>query len=509
MALHLDAKIVIVGCGISGIGAALKLTKYGFRNVRIVEATGRSGGRIRTGRLGSNIVEIGANWIHGPSQENPVFRLACHYNLLDPESVTEENQAMDVGGHPPFVPSFLRSSGGAVSPESLVPAVELFSRVLEQTQGFTQGGEPVPSLGAYLRAELPRLAEEEWRGEAAGTRDLRMALATTLVKVECCVSGTHSMDEVGLGAFGLYKTLPGLDCTFPRGFDGLIDCLMRELPEGVVSYNTPVRCIHWSDGSGAGDTHSHTHPVRVECANGQVFPADHVIVTVPLGYLKKHHDTLLKPPLPLHKLHTVQRMGFGTNNKIFLEFQEPFWEPHAEAIYLLWEDEVQLVDTVPNIHTDWVRKLFGFTVLKPTERYGHVLCGWIAGHESEHMESLSETEVLNTVTQVLRRFTGIPTLSPSRILRSQWFHDEFTCGSYSYLATGCSARDTQHLAEPLPTEHTHSRPLQVLFAGEATHGSFFSTAHGALQTGWREAERLITHYSHPSSPSPSLPSSKL
>lgn len=50
--LSLDAKIVIVGCGISGIGAALKLIKHGFRNVRIVEATGRSGGRIKTGRLG-------------------------------------------------------------------------------------------------------------------------------------------------------------------------------------------------------------------------------------------------------------------------------------------------------------------------------------------------------------------------------------------------------------------------------------------------------------------------
>lgn len=39
-------------------------------------------------------------------------------------------------------------------------------------------------------------------------------------------------------------------------------------------------------------------------------------------------------------------------------------------------------------------------------RYGHVLCGWIAGHESEYMETLSEQEVTHAITQLVRRFTG-------------------------------------------------------------------------------------------------------
>lgn len=47
-----DSQIFIIGCGISGIGAAQKLLKHGFHNVHIIEATARSGGRIRTGRLG-------------------------------------------------------------------------------------------------------------------------------------------------------------------------------------------------------------------------------------------------------------------------------------------------------------------------------------------------------------------------------------------------------------------------------------------------------------------------
>lgn len=49
------AKIVIIGCGMSGVAAAHKLVKAGFQNVRILEATARSGGRVKTGRLGEHL----------------------------------------------------------------------------------------------------------------------------------------------------------------------------------------------------------------------------------------------------------------------------------------------------------------------------------------------------------------------------------------------------------------------------------------------------------------------
>ncbi|KAG7258114.1 hypothetical protein CRUP_026714 [Coryphaenoides rupestris] len=214
-----------------------------------------------------------------------------------------------------------------------------------------------------------------------------------------------------------------------------------------------------------------------------------------------HHSTLFSPPLPLHKLHSVQRMGFGTNNKIYVEFDSPWWDADCEVIYLVWEDEQDLVDEVADVKRSWIKKLFGFTVLKPTERYGHVLCGWIAGHESEYMETLPEHEVLHEVTQLIRRFTGNPIVTPRRVLCSRWFHDPWTCGSYTYPGRGCSAQDLDNLMEPLPTKgSTQSQPLQVLFAGEATHPCYYSTVHGALLSGWREADRLISHYSSSTAP---------
>lgn len=48
----INPKIVIVGGGISGVAAAGRLVKAGFRHVRILEATLRSGGRIKTSTLG-------------------------------------------------------------------------------------------------------------------------------------------------------------------------------------------------------------------------------------------------------------------------------------------------------------------------------------------------------------------------------------------------------------------------------------------------------------------------
>ncbi|XP_028982707.1 peroxisomal N(1)-acetyl-spermine/spermidine oxidase-like [Betta splendens] len=488
--MSMSPKIVVVGCGISGICAARKLVQSGFTDVKILEATARGGGRIKTGRFGNSIIEIGANWIHGPSEENPVFCLARQYGLLDPEALNPENQAMDIKGHPPWVPNVFTSSGRKLNAEDVYPAQDMFVELLSDISDLhTQGGEPCPSVGEFIRSEVPQRVAERWKDDDATTRSLQMSAISNLLKAECCVNGTHSMDEVGLASYGLYKTLPGLDCTFPGGYEGLVKNLMSELPSDLVIFNKPVRCVHWTQSE------PRENAVIVECDDGERFTADHVIVTVPLGYLKKHQATLFRPPLPLHKMHSVQRLGFGTNNKIFVEFDSPWWDAECDAIYLLWEDEDVLEQQRTDVHSSWIRKLFGFTVLKPTEKYGHVLCGWIAGHESEHMETLSEVEVTRAITQLVHQFTGNPTITPKRTLHSQWFHDPWTCGSYSYPAIGCSAQDLENMIEPLPTKGSQSRPLQVLFAGEATHPCYYSTVHGAILAGWREADRLISHYS--------------
>uniref|UniRef100_A0A8C6WDS2 Peroxisomal N(1)-acetyl-spermine/spermidine oxidase n=1 Tax=Nannospalax galili TaxID=1026970 RepID=A0A8C6WDS2_NANGA len=208
------------------------------------------------------------------------------------------------------------------------------------------------------------------------------------------------------------------------------------------------------------------------------------------GFLKEHQVTFFEPPLPAEKAEAIRKIGFGTNNKIFLEFEEPFWEPSCEFIQVVWEDTSPLQDTDPLLQDAWFKKLIGFLVLPAFESM-HVLCGFIAGLESEFMETLSDEEVLLSLTQVLRRVTGNPQLpAPKSMLRSRWHSAPYTRGSYSYVAVGSTGDDVDLLAQPLPADSS-STQLQILFAGEATHRTFYSTTHGALLSGWREAERLF------------------
>jgi len=86
----------------------------------------------------------------------------------------------------------------------------------------------------------------------------------------------------------------------------------------------------------------------------------------------------------------------------------------------------------------------------------------------------------------------------SKVLKTQWGTDPLFLGSYSYVAVGSSGEDLDTMAVPLPKNCSNgscsSPPLQILFAGEATHRTHYSTTHGAYFSGLREANRLLQHY---------------
>lgn len=52
----------MIGAGAAGIAAATRLIEKGYKNLTILEAEDRIGGRIHTIPFASNVVDLGAQW---------------------------------------------------------------------------------------------------------------------------------------------------------------------------------------------------------------------------------------------------------------------------------------------------------------------------------------------------------------------------------------------------------------------------------------------------------------
>ena len=60
-----------------------------------------------------------------------------------------------------------------------------------------------------------------------------------------------------------------------------------------------------------------------------------VILAVPLGVMKETHMSLFEPQLPLQKMDIIEHLGIGDMDKIFVEFEEAFWDTENPGIELV------------------------------------------------------------------------------------------------------------------------------------------------------------------------------
>jgi len=88
----------------------------------------------------------------------------------------------------------------------------------------------------------------------------------------------------------------------------------------------------------AADTGT-SYPVCVECSNGKKFYADFCLITISLGYLKKHGPRLFSPPLPDPKVEAIQHVAMGTVNKIILEFDGQVLPDGIFRLEMIWDYE--------------------------------------------------------------------------------------------------------------------------------------------------------------------------
>ncbi|XP_012835405.1 PREDICTED: lysine-specific histone demethylase 1 homolog 1 [Erythranthe guttata] len=437
--------VIVIGAGLSGLVAARQLIFLGFRVV-VLEGRSRSGGRVRTKKMsgsGGSVVgaaDLGGSVLTGING-NPLGVLARQLEF-------PLHKVRDIC--PLYLPNG-RTVDSDVDSKVEVSFNKLLDRVCKLRQGIMDEIKNVDiSLGTALEAfrRVYKVAEEPFE---------RMLLDWHLANLEYANATLMSNLSMAFWDQDDPYEMGGDHCFIPGGNERLIRALAEDLP---IFFNRPVESVRYgSDGV-------------IIHAGGQEYQSDVVLCTVPLGVLKK--GTIeFSPELPQRKKDAIERLGFGLLNKVAILFPYDFWGGEIDTFGHLTED--------PNMRGEFFL-FYSYSSVAG----GPLLIALVAGEAAVKFESMSPVESVNRVLEILRGIygpKGIAVPDPVQAVCTRWGQDQFSYGSYSYVAIGASGDDYDILAESVGD--------RVFFAGEATNKQYPATMHGAFMSGMREAANIM------------------
>ena len=254
------------------------------------------------------------------------------------------------------------------------------------------------------------------------------------------------LDRVSILDMDAYEDT-GINWRVRRGYGALMAAYGARCP---LALNCNVTLID----------HSGTR-VRIETSQGAL-AAGKVIVTVPANLIADE-SIRFQPALPA-KVDAARGLPLGVADKVMLALDEP------EA---LPEDG--------NLRGATMRTAMGSFHLRP---FGQpCIEGFFGGRFAQALEDAGRGALAAQAIDEIVALLGSDfrrRLKP--LSESRWAHDRFARGSYSHALPGhAGARAV--LASPVDN--------RLFFAGEATSPNFFSTAHGARDSGERAAREVV------------------
>jgi monoamine oxidase len=426
-----QSDILVIGAGMSGLTAARALAEAG-RSVTLLEASSQVGGRIHTLREANEIIELGAEFVHG---KPPELWAIIDEAKLETYELTGSMLAFEDGR--------LQSRD---EEEESTPILDKLESLSEPDQTFA---------GYLAQHPLPEDQNQAVIGYVEGfnAADHRIISTHSL--------GLQQAAEEAIEGDRLFR--------IRDGYDRLPQFLAQKFTAagGNLHLNTLVERIDW--------TPNH---VRFEAqANGQpvLFEAAQALITLPLGVLQQ--NSVAFSPTP-DALHEANRLRMGQVRRFTLHFREKFW--------------ATLKPTALSQKLETLSFLFSFSSMPPVwwtphPAPGNTLTGWVGGPRSTALANLTAVELGEAACKTLAR---IFSLDPADI-RSQliachthdWQNDALTFGAYSYIAAGALDACSKMT---LPAENT------LYFAGEHTDTTgHWGTVHAAIRSGHRAAHQIL------------------
>lgn len=141
----------------------------------------------------------------------------------------------------------------------------------------------------------------------------------------------------------------------------------------------------------------------------QIF--DHVIISSSIGFLKAHINSgFFGFRMPPEKVQVISALGFGTINKIFLYFENPWWlDSEKGGFQVLWqsihdqhsypEKDFTWEEPLGTKFPDWVFCIQAFDLVRGQP---NMLMAWIGSSGAKEMEECSNEQIGQVCGQVCK-----------------------------------------------------------------------------------------------------------
>jgi monoamine oxidase len=443
-----DADVIVVGAGLAGLVAARQLVAA-RKNVLVLEARDRVGGRTANASIGAGkVTEMGGEWV-GPTQDR-LLSLARELRIETFPTYYEGRNLLDLGGK-------VRRYKGTIprlSPFALLD-LDRARRKLRKAAARVPADAPWTAPKA---AELDSQTLATWIRKAARTKKARRLLEIATGTV--MGTGTAELSLLWMlsyvnsaGSFdALIDTEGGAQQDrFVGGSQLISQRLSEELGDAVV-LSAPVRRIS-QDGGG----------LHID-ADGISSRAQRVVVAVPPPLAARISFT---PSLGGRRDQLTQRMANGALTKCAAVYAEPFWRANGLTGQAV-TDRGPVSTTFDN---------------SPPDGTPGVLLGFIAGAEAIRHARLSEDERRRIVLDSFTRLFGPEAAQPGIYLETAWAEEEWSRGGpVCSFAPGALSEYGEALRRPTGRVH---------WAGAETATVWCGYMEGAVRSGERAAEEVL------------------
>ncbi|KAK8149425.1 hypothetical protein G3M48_007018 [Beauveria asiatica] len=476
------AHVAIIGAGLSGLRCADVLLQNGFQ-VSILEGRDRVGGRVHQTKLSNDHwVDIGPNWIHGATG-NTIRDLALETGT-GIDDLDDKSCAFDETG-------VRLEAAESTKYETIM--WEIIKEAFTYSATSEAKIDPQKSLMDFFQEKVPLRIPDDGPNAEAQRKTVYQMCETWGAFIGSPITSQslkffwleECIDNENLFCAGTYRKV------LERVAKPVID-------KADISFNTIMESIAYRIN---GKDKITVHP---RSGNSREF--DEVVVTTPLGWLKKNQTKAFHPRLP-HSLSTaIDAISYGCLEKVvYISFPEAFWrakngQPEIVKGFIQWMS--------PTYHPElnanrWSQEAVELSSLGADDAHPTLLF-YTYGAQSQWFTSElakrpdNKDKVAFIISYFEPYYSRLPNYTadaaachPVDCIATDWLNDELAGnGSYANYQVGLEKGDEhiRTMREGLPDQG-------LWFAGEHTAPYVaLGTTTGAYLSGEAVAERIVEKY---------------